>query len=63
MYRESPYMVDDGDRILILGEDENGKTDDLEAILVKVDEVFSLVNGQKDRSLKVRLLAPLPNWR
>ena len=59
-YRESPNEVQDGDRILILGEDENGKTDDLGDILIKVDEVFSTVNGQKDSSLKVRLLAPLP---
>jgi hypothetical protein len=50
----------DGDRILILGEDQDGKTDDLMAILVKVDQVFSRVNGQFDPSLTARLLAPLP---
>jgi hypothetical protein len=52
--------VDDGDRILILGEDEDGKTDDLAAILVRVDEMFCMVNGQWDPSMTARLLAPHP---
>jgi hypothetical protein len=59
-FRDSAGAVEDGDRILILGEDEDGKTDDLGSILVKVDEVFSTVNGTQDGSLSVRLLAPLP---
>jgi hypothetical protein len=59
-FRDSGGSVSDGDRILILGEDEDGKTDDLTAILVKVDEVFSRVNGQYDSSMSVRLLAPQP---
>ncbi len=59
-FRNSSGNVSDGDRILILGEDEDGKTDDLTAILVKVDEVFSKVNGQYDSSMSVRLLAPRP---
>ena len=50
----------DGDRILILGEDEDGKTDDLQDILIKIDETFSHVNGQHDESMTARLLAPLP---
>lgn len=60
VHRNSPYMAEDGERILILGEDEKGKTDDLDEILIKVDEVFSRINGQEDSSLNVRLLAPLP---
>jgi hypothetical protein len=59
-FRDAGGSVFDGDRILILGEDENGKTDDLTAILVKVDEVFSRVNGQYDFSMLARLLAPQP---
>ena len=50
----------DGDRILILGEDENGKTDDLRSILIKVDEEFNKINGQIDQTIIARLLAPLP---
>lgn len=51
----------DGDRILIMGEDENGKTDDLTNILVKVDETFSVVNGvDMSKYVTCTLLAPMP---
>jgi hypothetical protein len=52
--------IDTGDRILIMGEDVDEKTDDLRAILVKVDEVFDRVNGTRNQLFKARLLAPLP---
>lgn len=59
-FRDSGGLLSEGDRILILGEDEGGKTDELSAILVKVDQVFSKVNGQYDSSMSARLLAPQP---
>lgn len=59
-FRDSGGQVADGDRILILGEDENGKTDDLTSILIKVDTVFSKISGQDDATISVRLLAPQP---
>lgn len=52
--------VEAGDRILILGEDEDGKTNDLGPILVKVDQVFSKINGSSTTFLEAKLLAPLP---
>ena len=60
VFRNSPWDVGDGDRILILGEDEDGKTDDLKEILVPVDHQFSRVNGEHDTSMTALLLAPLP---
>ena len=60
-FRDTAGSVGDGDRILILGEDENGKTDDLLPILVRVDQEFSWINGQNDRSMTARLLGPLPS--
>ena len=60
VFRETPWNVGDGDRILILGEDEDGKTDDLKGILVPVDHQFSQVRGQRDDSMTALLLAPLP---
>lgn len=59
-HRKARLPAGDGDRILILGEDEDGKTNDLPDILVPVDEEFSCINGQHDDSMRVRLLAPLP---
>ncbi|MGI9102189.1 MAG: hypothetical protein ACR2IF_07065 [Terriglobales bacterium] len=52
--------IETGDRVLILGEDIDGKTDDLRAILVKLDEVFNRVNGTQNQLFNSRLLAPLP---
>ena len=59
-FREAGDAVGDGDRILILGEDENGKTDDLDGILIRVDNEFSRINGETDPSMNARLLGPLP---
>jgi hypothetical protein len=59
--REKKFLnVAEGDRVLVLGEDENGKTDDLRPILVKIDEVISKINGSHNYFLQARLLAPLP---
>jgi hypothetical protein len=52
--------VGDGNRIQIMGEDENGKTDDLGSILVKVGGLVTKVNGIVDSSMTARLLGPLP---
>jgi hypothetical protein len=52
--------IESGDRVLILGEDIDRKTDDLRDILVKLDEVFDRVNGTHNPLFKARLLAPLP---
>ena len=59
-YRASGTAVGDGDRILILGRDENGKTDDLTGILVEVDSLITRVNGTPEPGLSARLLGPLP---
>jgi hypothetical protein len=52
--------IDAGNRILILGEDEDGKTDDLKPILVPVDTIFTRINGSYNQCFEARLLAPLP---
>lgn len=57
-FEAAPWSVSDGDRILILGEDEDGKTDNLGAILVKAGATFSKINGQFDPSMTAHLLAP-----
>ncbi len=59
-FRDHGNDVGEGDRILILGEDENGKTDDLEDILIRVDKTFSCINGADDNTFSAYLLAPLP---
>lgn len=58
LFRKDGTLVD-GDRIQILGEDVDGKTDDLGAILVKVGNQFSRICGTIDTSFISHLLAPL----
>lgn len=58
-YRERRWGIEDGDRILILGEDEDGKTDDIEEIVVSLNSRFSCVNGLPDGTIEARLLAPI----
>lgn len=56
-YRDSG-CAGDGDRILILGEDKDGKTDGLDAILIRSGEVFNRVNGATNSYFSAHLLAP-----
>ncbi len=56
--KSNDFSVGDGDKILIMGEDENGKTDELTQILVKVGDEFSGINGVAIDCLTSVLLAP-----
>ena len=51
---------DTNERALILGEDQDGKTDDIGEIVVKVDETWGTINGKEDGTFSAYLLAPLP---
>ncbi len=59
VFREKGTFAE-GDRIRIIGEDEAGKTDDLGAILVKIDEVFNTINGKSNDQIFMRVLGPIP---
>jgi len=49
-----------GERILILGEDVDGKTDDLGGILLKADQVTNSIDGTWEYQFDARLIAPAP---
>jgi len=53
-------FASDGDRVKILGEDLDGRTDGLGAILVKLEETFDTICDVADESFVARLLAPRP---
>lgn len=53
-------ICSDGDRIRIIGEDEAGKTEGLESILVKIDEIFTMINGKETNEIAMRILGPIP---
>lgn len=50
-----------GDRILILGEDNDGKTDDLSLILVKAGESIHKIDGVYTSVFSAHLLSPTPH--
>ena len=51
--------IKDGDRIQVLGEDRNGKTDELTEILVKTDDEITKICGAVDGTFRAWLIAPL----
>jgi hypothetical protein len=59
LFRDNGFSME-GDRILIIGEDEAGKTEGLELILVKLDEVFNTINGKRNNHISMRVLGPFP---
>ncbi|MGV6851487.1 MAG: metallohydrolase [bacterium] len=58
--KENNFSVNDGDKILIMGEDNNGKTDELGKILVKVDQRFSKIRGKESSFFEALLIGPRP---
>lgn len=48
-----------GDRIIIIGEDKGGKTDDIMAIVAKQNSLITTVNGDASSGLEARVLAPM----
>lgn len=52
------FSVSDGDKILIMGEDQDGKTDRLKKILIKRGEKFSGINGKATEYLTSLLIGP-----
>lgn len=59
IFREEGFESNEGDHILIMGEDVDGKTDDILEIVVKLDETFSVCNRLKGGVFEARLLGPL----
>ena len=61
LYREKGAATVEGDRIQIMGEDEDGKTDDILAIVVKAEGVVTMLNCVTAAAFEARLLAPVPH--
>lgn len=60
LYRSSQCIGEAGNRILIIGDDEDeNKTVNLDKILYKVDEDLTLVDNEESNQLVVRVLGPL----
>ncbi|MDH8362161.1 hypothetical protein QIG42_27140, partial [Klebsiella pneumoniae] len=46
LYRQNGYLDGVGNQVLVLGKDENGKTDDIPYILLELDNTTSYINGE-----------------
>jgi hypothetical protein len=58
-FREDGFGTAEGDRILIMGEDVDGKTDDILDIVVALDDTVSACNRVDAGVFEARLLGPL----
>lgn len=58
LFRAEGWFAD-GDRVQILGEDVDGKTDDLQQILVEAGSKFATICGVTDGTFEGLLLAPM----
>lgn len=50
----------DNERIVIIGEDQDGKTDDIMAIVKKAGENITYINAIYESNFNVRVIAPMP---
>lgn len=60
LFCENDTISGEGDRIQIMGEDDDGKTDDILDIVVKTNETVTKLNENCSGAFEGRLLAPLP---
>jgi hypothetical protein len=59
LFRANGALTVEGDRIQIMGEDDDGKTDDILQIVVKVNDLVTKLNRVATGAFNARLLAPL----
>jgi hypothetical protein len=60
LFRDNGFETAEGDRILIMGEDIDDKTDDILDIVVKLNGSFDACNRVRADAFAARLLGPLP---
>jgi hypothetical protein len=59
LFRSTGSLGSDGDRILVMGEDCDGKTDDIQGIVVKEGATVTQICGTVEQNFSALLLAPL----
>jgi hypothetical protein len=59
-FKEAGFQTTEGDRILIMGQDVDGKTDDVSEIVIPTGATFSAVNRVSAGAFEGCLLGPLP---
>ncbi|MDK9406414.1 hypothetical protein [Klebsiella pneumoniae] len=60
LYKEKGYLDGVGNQVLVLGKDENGKTDDIPYIRLELYNTTIYINGEASSVFQARLLGPSP---
>lgn len=60
LFKEKGYLDGAGNQVLVLGKDEDGKTDDIQLILLELDQKTSFINQTYSSCFEARLLGPSP---
>ena len=59
LYRESKSVSSEGNRIRLIGEDIDGKTDDILDIVYKPEDIISKINEVSIKELTINIYGPL----
>lgn len=60
LYKENGYLDGVGNQVLVLGKDENEKTDNIQNILLELDQTTRYINGYYSSVFEAHLLGPSP---
>ncbi|AUU86730.1 MULTISPECIES: hypothetical protein [Enterobacteriaceae] len=60
LYKEKNYLDGVGNQVLVLGKDEDGKTDDIPGILLELDQKTRWINQSYSSYFEAHLLGPSP---
>jgi len=61
LYKKDKKIGVEGDRIRLIGKDENGKTDEVMAIVYQNEDIIGQLNEVTLKELKAKVLGPLPD--
>ncbi|MCW0351570.1 hypothetical protein [Pantoea ananatis] len=60
LYKDKFYLDGVGNQVLVLGKDEDGKTDNIPNILLELDNTTRMINGSYSLNFEAHLLGPSP---
>lgn len=60
LYKEKGFLDGAGNQVLVLGKDEDGKTDDIPNILLELDQTTRWINQTYSSDFEAHLLGPSP---
>jgi len=59
LFKDKKIHIEDGDRIRVIGEDIDGKTDDIQQIVSKAGETITSISGLHEHNFSAHVIAPM----